>query len=219
QKNDSDKVSAVFRRSIRMSILITAVLTIMVLIYGYNLIFYWLGPIFAGKTIVAVYYLAFTYFILSINMFIHFFLAGTKRLKTNVVFGSIIAILGIIFMFILIPKYQVNGAAIAFLISSLPVPVFLYYVEKKYLANRTKDIIFYYSRHIAEVAFVGVIVYFISRQFFVPLASNLFITIIFGMLSFILYFVIYYLFGFINDQEKFLFKEFSAKILSKVKFT
>ena len=101
QKNDADKVSAVFRRSIRMSILITAVLAIMVLIYGYNLIFYWLGSVFAGKTIVAVYYLSFTYFILSINMFIHFFLAGTKRLKTNVVFGSIIAILGIIFMFIL----------------------------------------------------------------------------------------------------------------------
>lgn len=217
QKNDADKISDVFRRSIRISILITAVLTILVLIYGYNLIFYWLGPDFADKTITAVYYLAFTYFILSINVFIHYFLAGTKRLKTIVFFGSIIAVTDIIFMFILIPKYQVNGAAMAFLISALPVPIFLYYVEKKYLLNRASDIVYYYGRHLAEVAFVGIVVYLISRLFFVPLASNLLITVLFGALSLVLYFSIYYLLGFFHDQDKILFKEFGLKILAKVK--
>ena len=120
-------------------------------------------------------------------------------------------------MFILIPKYQVNGAAIAFLISALPTPIFLYYVEKKYLANRTKDIIYYYGRHLMEVALVGIIVYFVSRLFFVPLAGGLFTTIILGAFSFILYFLIYYLFGFFNDQDKYLFKEFGMKILLKIK--
>lgn len=217
QKNDADKVSAVFRRSIRISILITAVLTVLVLIYGYSLIFYWLGSNFADKTIIAVYYLAFTYFILSINMFIHFFLAGTKRLKTNVVFGFIIAVVDVIFMLVLIPKYQVTGAAMAFLISSLPVPLFLYYVENKYLSNGTKDIVYYYGRHMIEVILVGIIVYFVSRLFLVPLANNLFVTVVFGMLSFILYFFIYYLFGFFKDQDRYLFKEFGVKILSKIK--
>ncbi|PIT88140.1 MAG: hypothetical protein COU29_03965 [Candidatus Magasanikbacteria bacterium CG10_big_fil_rev_8_21_14_0_10_36_32] len=213
----SDSVRKIFRRGLSMVALISGGLALAVLIYNYQLLQYWLGTEIADNASVAVIFLVGTYFLTSLGSFSGFFVSGWRKLKFAAFTAGLMAILDIILMFILIPIFKVNGAAIAYLISVLPIPFFIMYIEKNYLKSDMSGAIKFYFKHILKILSVVVPVYLFSKVLFVPLASSLFSTILLGGCSLALYVGIYWLLGFFDPEDVALFKEFFKNFLLKFK--
>ncbi len=213
EQEGSQRVKVIFRRSLGIISIITSGLTILVLLYGYKLIYYWISPDFAEHTAVAVPLLAITYFLLSFGNFFQAFLSGLKELKFLALSTMILALVDVVFMFILIPRYSVNGAAWAYLLSGLPMLPFLYYIEKKYFASNKKELLAYYGKKFFKIFIVCGIIFLIARQALLPLVTNLFLTIFFGGLTFVFYLLVYWLLGFYSDEDLVLFKSYLKRFL------
>ncbi|MFA6485995.1 MAG: oligosaccharide flippase family protein [Candidatus Magasanikbacteria bacterium] len=210
-----DGVRKIFRRGFSMVAFVSGGLSLAVLIYNYQLLKYWLGTEIADNASLAVIFLVGTYFLTSLGSFGSFFVSGWRKLKFSAFTAVLMAVLDIIFMFILIPRFQVAGAAAAYLLSVLPIPFFILYIEKNYLKSETIGAIKFYLKHILKMAIVIIPVYLFSVAFFIPIASSLLSTILLGGISFLLYVGIYWLLGFFNPDDISLLKEFMQRSLLK----
>jgi len=209
---DAEKLKNIFHRSIKIIILVSASLAIMVLIYGYWLLKYWLGQEFADNSTTAMYILAVTYFLFAINIFIQFYLSGTRRLKIITISTLIMVVLDVSFVFLLVPLYKVNGASLAYLISMLPIPFILFYIERKMLNFPARKIISFYASNSLKIFLVASIVFMLSRLIFTPFITGLFTVILFGGVSLVIFFGLFRIFGFFEKEELQLFNIFLKKI-------
>ena len=210
---DSEKIKNIFHRYIKIILLISASLATLVFVYGYWLLKYWLGQEFADNATIPMYILTVTYFLFSINVFMHFYLSGTRRLKFIAISTMSMAILNIVSMFLLVPSYKAVGASIAYLIGVLPIPFILFYVERKMLGFSTKKIIHFYTTNISKIVFVAIIIYLLSSLILTPYITNLFSVIILGGVSIVAFFGLFRLFGFFERDELELFKTFFNKAI------
>lgn len=214
EREGEGKVKAIFRRSMGIIPLITAGLTVLVLLYGYQLMRYWVSTDFANRTVLALPILAFTYFLLSFGNFFRSFLNGLKALKFLALSAAIVAMTDVVFMFLLIPKYSVNGASAAYLLSGLPMVPFLYYIESKYFQSSGREIAAFYGKLFGKIFFVSALTFLLGWFIVRPLVTNLFFTIVLGGLTFIFYLALFRLFNFYSPEDWALLKIYLGKILS-----
>jgi len=214
QQEGEQKVKKIFRRSLGIIPVITAGLATLVLIYGYQLIYFWVSKDFADHTSLAVPLLAVTYFFLGFGSFFNAFLSGLKALKFLALSSMIVAVVDVIFMFILIPGYGVNGAAFAYLLSGLPMLGFLYYIERHYFNSSRKDIIVFYSELFAKILSVSALIFLAGLFLLRPLATNLAMVMVLGALTFGLYLLAYWLLGFYMVEDMALFKVYLGRFVS-----
>lgn len=204
----SVKTREIFRRGLSMISFIAGGLTMTVLIYNYQLLRFWLGTEIADHAFMAVNLLAFTYFLMTFVGFADLFLNGWGKLKFVAFVPVMIAIIDVAFMFILIPKFNVTGAALAYLISLLPTPFIVIAIEKMYLNSKISDSMRYYLKHLTKIFLIAIPIYLLSTYLLLPFADNLFLTIIFGGVSFGLYLCFYWLVGFVDKVDEARFKEY-----------
>jgi len=212
-----DRNKNIFRRSIRIITFITAGLTAVVLVCGYKFIYYWISKEFADNTSFAIICLAFTYFIISVGVFYGQLLSGLRALKVLALSGVMMAAIDIAFMFILIPFFKIDGAALAYLISTAPIPFFLFYIERRFLNSGFFDIINYYGSHFLKVFVVGLISFIAGKFLLIGLAGNIYMVILIGMVIFAIYCLLYWAFKFFKEEDIFLFKEFFNSMLLRFK--
>ncbi len=205
------KTKMIFRRTMRIIPVITAGLTIVAIVFSYPLMKFWINTEFADNTYIAIRYLAVTYFFLAMGSFFNSFLNGLKKLKFAAFCTLILAFSDIIFMLIFIPHYKVNGAAFAYLLSSLPVLFFLFYIEKKYLGSNTQEIVLYYGKIFLKLGAAGLLVYLVANRFYIKLATNLIYTVTIGVITFLSFLLIYWVFGFFEEEDLSLFKSYIKK--------
>ncbi len=210
-----EKMVKIFRRAIRVIGFVAAGLATSVLIYGNKLLEFWLGRDFADSCTIALHFLAFTYFLLSFFIFIYFFATGIKALKFCFFSSSCIALLDVVFMFILIPAYKINGAAGAYFLSALAVPFYLYYIEKKIFFSTNRAIFNFYFKTFSKFFIVCLIVYAAGRLALLPMVDNLLSVILIGGLTFLTYLAVFWLFGFFEKEDKDLFAEYFGRLLKK----
>jgi len=206
QQAGEDTVKQIFRRCMRIIPVITSGLTVLVLLYGYQLIHFWVSKDFADHTVLAVPLLAITYFFLAFGSFFNAFLSGLKALKFLALSSMIVAAVDVIFMFILIPGHGVNGAAFAYLLSGLPMLGFLYYIERRYFGSKPKDVIEFYSELFGKILLVSGIIFIFGEFFIKPLGNNLFWVMLLGALTFVLYLGLFWLFKFFAPEDTAIFK-------------
>lgn len=214
EQEGSLRVRTIFRRSLGVISIITSGLTVLVFLYGYQLLRYWVSSDFADRTVIAVPVLALTYFLLSFGNFFQAFLSGLQELKFLALSTTLIAIVDVVFIFILVPRYSVNGAAWAYLLSGLPMFYFLYYIERKYFTSQIKEILAFYGKAFSKIFIVCGIIFLISWWVFRPLATNLISTLFLGGVTFIFYLLVYWLLGFYNSDDTVLFKVYFNRFLS-----
>jgi O-antigen/teichoic acid export membrane protein len=217
-QEDGQKVKKIFRRSLGVIPVITAGLATLVLIYGYKLIFYWVSPEFANHTILAVKVLAVTYFLLGFMNFFNAFLGGLGALKFLAFSAMVVAITDLVFMFIFIPVYNVNGAAFAYLLSGLPIIGFLYYIERKYFASESREIFGFYGKLFGKIFFSSAISYLLGVILFRPFVNSLWLAVLFGGLNLIAYFMLFWCLGFVPREDKELVKLYFGKFALRFKF-
>lgn len=212
----NDRLVNIFRRSVRVIMFVTFGLMVVIACYGWEFMHYWLGGDFAQKATPAIYFLAVTYFFLSIFAFLYAFLIGIKRLKFLVFAAGLIAFLDIVFMFILIPKFSVTGAAIAYLISVLPVFGYLYFIENHIFGIKNKlSILKYYISSLIKMSLTGVLVFLLAELVLNKLIVNLWTVLLIGGFTYILYACLYKLFGFFDKEDWNLLSNFFKKVLNK----
>ncbi len=213
QQEGENRVKVIFRRSLGLIPIVTAALAVLVLVYGYQLMHFWINKDVADHTALAVPLLTITYFLLSFGHFFHAFLSGLKELRLLALSFMVVAGVDVVFMFILIPHYAVNGAAFAYLLSSLPVLPFIYYIERRYFKSARGDILAFYGKLFAKIFLVGSITFLVSWFALRPFVNNLPLAMLLGALSFVFYFLVYWRFGFFAREDEALFKVYLARFL------
>jgi O-antigen/teichoic acid export membrane protein len=98
-----------------MGLLMSSVLVV----YGHEVLLYWLGPVFAANGTVCFRLLIAAFWMNSLQHVPYTVLQSTGRVDRTARFAVVYAIGNVIMFFALIPRFGVNGAACGFLITQL----------------------------------------------------------------------------------------------------
>ena len=209
------QIETLYVRSFRLITIIAAAFTITSIAFAYKILFYWLSVDFANHSTSILIILALTNFILALFGPLSSFLLGLGKIKFLTTMSVVMSVLNILLLFILLPRYGIIGAALAYLISVLPVAYVFYYTEKKYLIlfNRTA----YYFKKAISIGITSAIIYSIDAYFLSPLVVNLATLIIAGATSLVLYLIVYKMLGFFEKKDWDDIEKFFHHILKKIK--
>jgi O-antigen/teichoic acid export membrane protein len=136
-----------------------------------------------------------------------------NKMKFLTVGSLIMAGINIIALFILLPRYGINGAAWAYLISVLFV-FFMFHVAEKRYFNIKENVHFklFFKLILTTLPF-----FFIVRFLFYPLISSFLMLAIIGPVCIILFLFVYKIFGFMDVEDWADFQISFGKILTKLK--
>ncbi|MEN9921121.1 MAG: hypothetical protein RLZZ517_99 [Candidatus Parcubacteria bacterium] len=198
-KNDLERIKVIYVRSTRLLLIISSAISITIIFFSYKILNYWINTDVAQKAHQVLILLAVTNLILSCISPISNILLGIGKLKL-LTFNSIsMAILNIILIFILTPKFGLIGIAWAYLLSVLPIFILIYKVEKNYLKLNSR--LHFYINTITKIALVSILVSIIDSYILTNITHNLLSLLIVLPLNIGLFLVLYYLFGFFEKED------------------
>ena len=210
---DTEKIKQIYKKFVRNLIMLSAAITVAMAAFGYQILFFWLGKEVADKGYVILIILAFTYFISAIYSPLTSFFMGMGKVKFLLSVSSGTAILNLILLLVLLPRYGIVGAAWAYFFAVIPAIGVVYYFEKKYLHLTGRPL--YYLGLLLQNALVGGIVFFTIKLWLIHLVNNVFMLLLIGPSSVLLYLALYKLFGFYDDEDWQLVKNYLIKVFSK----
>lgn len=213
-QGDNKKIAEIYIKMFRNITLIAASMTVPIIIFGRKILFYWVGADFAeqGKYILII--LAVTYFILAIYSPLINFILGLGKAKFLMKFSIFMAVINVLLLLVLVPKFGILGAAYAYLGAVIPVLWIFYWVERKFLFLHGS--LFFYAKLYGKIIFTSVIFYLIS-QVLDRFIVNLFSLIIIGPLSVLLYLILYKVFGFFEKEDWQLYINFLKTFFQRLK--
>jgi len=211
--DNKDRIRAVYRRSIRNTIILTSAMAVPAFIFAGPILHFWLKGDFAQKSTNILRWLIATYFLLAIYAPVSSYLAGVAKLKLLTAASVSLAVLNIGLMVFLIPKYGALGAAIAYLFSVLLVVPVMVYIEKCHFAI-VGSLVFYFKLA-AKLLLVSFLVLVVSHFILLPLARNLYCLLIVGPLAVALFLLLYKVFKFFEPEDEEMISQFVANGFQK----
>ncbi len=196
---DKARLEILYVRSFRLITMISAAVTVTAIAFGYKVLLYWLNADFATHSAKILTILALTNFILALFGPLSNFLFGLGKLKFIATMSSVMAVFNAILLIILLPKFGIEGAAWAYLISMLPVAYMFYYTEKHYLTLTNRK--HYYTKKILATIISSALVWAVDIYVISPFVKSLTTLLVAGILSVLLYVFIYRIFGFLEDED------------------
>lgn len=211
--NNMEKIKRVYVRSIRLIAILSSAIALSIIFTADKILLYWLDENFMRQSLNILILLVLTNFVLALfNPLSNLLIAmGKMRFLTT---GSIImAIINIVSLIILLPRYGINGAAFSYLISVLFIFWMFRYSEKKYFKIEKNDHMVLFLKIITVT-----IPFFLLIKFLLhPLITSMLSLIVIGPLCVILFLLFYKLFGFFEEEDWEDFKSSFLKILVKLK--
>ena len=199
--NNHGGIAVLYKRSSRLIALIAAALSTTAAAFAYKALYYWLDPTFADKAAPILVILAVAHFVLALYGPLSNFLLGIGKLKFVTVSSVIMAVLSVIFLFVLMPRFGIMGAAWAQTLSLLPVIYMFYYTERHYLSLAGTGRRKHHFRQAFGILVTSTIVWLIDTYLFMPLANSLTAVLTLGAISGILYIGLYKLLGFFEEED------------------
>jgi O-antigen/teichoic acid export membrane protein len=135
-RGDIEHLRALYIRATRLILLFLLSVAIPAFVFAHKILQYWIGSAFAEKSSLTFRLLIATYALIALTAIPYYFALGSGRAKITAVYSAIAAALNVALMVVLIPRYGIVGAAVAYLVSTVTVPGFLWYVETRVLALR-----------------------------------------------------------------------------------
>ena len=120
-------------RATRATLLVIVTLVVPVFIFSRQLLHEWVGEDFATTSFGALRLLLLTYAALALTALPYYFALGIGRPRILAVFNVVSALVNVALIVVLIPRYGLIGAAIAYFASTLAVPVLILYIERRLL--------------------------------------------------------------------------------------
>ncbi len=211
--NDSARIETLYVRSFRLITVIAGALTIASISFSHEILYHWLDADFAERSSGVLIVLALTNFFLALFNPLSNFLLGLGKLRFLTLSSISMAVINILLLLILLPRYGILGAAFAYLISVLPVIYFFYHVERHYLNLSGRKA--YYARTLFGLATTGILIWSINlglKHLVVNLPSLLLV----GGASTVIYVILYKLLGFFHPDDWKDFERFSSLVFKKV---
>jgi O-antigen/teichoic acid export membrane protein len=215
-EGEHDHLKIIYRKVMRNATLMAAACTMAIISFAYQILYYWLGKDFADKGWLILIIVAVTYFLLALFTILQNFLLGMNKVKFLMFTSLGFAVLNIIFLVLLVPKFGIVGAAWAYLAGVLPVPAVFYWVEKKFLGLKNQA--GYYFKLYLKLVITSACYYLLMHFLVSSLVTSLPALVVIGPLAVLSYFFIYYLFGFIETEDWQLFMLFWQKIKARLGF-
>lgn len=126
-------VERLYLRATRLCLLFVASVGIPVIFFAHPLLSLWLGRHFADKSSVILELLVATFVLFSLTVVPYNMLVAGGLPRIVGVLNLLVALLNVILIFVLIPPYGATGAAVAYLLSVLVFPLFIWYAETRVL--------------------------------------------------------------------------------------
>lgn len=197
---DIERLRIAYVRATRLMLLASSAVAAGLAFNATQVLTYWINPEVAANGAQAMVILALTNLALAVlSPVASFFMAlGTWKLYT----GSSVsmAIINLVAILVLMPRYGIEGAAAAYLISMLPIAYAVYKLEHTYLG--VKNVFSRWATLLSKIAVTALAFFFVNDLFIQPFITNLPSLIILGPLSVLTYTLIYAAFGFIPREDR-----------------
>jgi len=197
-QGDNERIKRFYIRSVRLITLIASSISLSVIFLANEILRYWLSADFADKSTGILIILTLTNLTIALLSPVTSFFFGLGKIKFSSILSASMAVLNAFFLFLLLPRYGIMGAAWAYLLSVLPIFYMIYFIEQKYLHLTGRGR--YYSRMLWQIGATGIISFFAVKILIAPLITNFTLLALGGPLAVILFLAVYELLGF-NEQE------------------
>jgi len=194
---DLRRVQILYRRATWLTALFLVSVATPAIIFSGKILLHWVGASFENKSTETLQILVATYFFLGLSAAPYWITMAAGRPRSTIVFNLATALINVGFIFLLVPHYGILGAALAYLISVITVPGFIWYVERRVLGLERSPWPGI-SWRLAVAALTQVAVCFALR----PLADNLISTIALVLLCILVAPAVLYVCGFIEPEDK-----------------
>lgn len=132
-RGDLRRVHALYRRATWLTALFLVSVGTPAALFASQILEHWVGASFEEKSTETLQILIATYFVLGLAALPYFMSLAAGRPRATAVFNVVTAAINVGAILLLVPKYDIVGAAVAYLISMVTVPVFIWYVESRVL--------------------------------------------------------------------------------------
>jgi O-antigen/teichoic acid export membrane protein len=127
---DHVRINRLYASAVRFTALFVVTVAVAPLVLSHQLLQHWVGNEFAEKSALTLQLLLLTYSIIALAAPAYFVALGHNRPRITAAFNGTMALINVPLVVFLIPKYGNDGAAYAYLASTIPVAGFILYVER-----------------------------------------------------------------------------------------
>jgi len=213
--NDKEKINRVYIRSVRLITILSSAIALSIILTADKILLYWLDQNFAKQSATVLILLVLTNFILAIFSPLSNLLMAINRMKFLTIGSFVMAAINVITLFIFLPRYGINGAALSYLISVLFIFFMFHYAEKKYF-NITGNI---HLKLLFKIVLTTIPFFAVVRFLLYPLITNFLSLVIIGPICVLLFLLLYKMFGFFEEEDWDDFKFSFMKLLVKLKLS
>jgi O-antigen/teichoic acid export membrane protein len=211
---DSAQTGEMYKRVMRNMFVLIGAMCVPIIFLAHKMLQYWLGQQFADKGSEVLVILTLTNALLAIYSILLNFLFGLGRVRFLMQMAVLMAVVNIVLLFLLVPRYGILGAAWAYLGAMLPILYAMFWVEKRIL--KIKASFKFYGPLLAKIAAVSFCVAAIIGLSDNYLIRNIYGLIIFGPLYVVLFIGLYYYFGFFEKQDSSLYLQHVLDVKDKL---
>ncbi len=212
---ENERMQQIYARAFRNLSIIAAGITTGIILFSRHILTFWLGSDFADRGTGILVILALTNYLVSLYIPLQSMLMGLGELKFLVKQSVVMALLNLVLLLFFVPKMGIIGAAWAYLAAILPVVYAFYWVEKKLfkLTERAS----YYTKFYFGLLVTALAVAAVVKFAVLPFVNSVYLLVFAGPLTVLLYYLAYYLFGFMDQSDVEIFKSFIFKVI-RLKF-
>lgn len=132
-RDDRRRVQVLYGRATWLTALFLVSVSTPAAVFAPDILEHWVGGSFKEKSTVTLQILIATYLVLGLAALPYYISLAAGRPRLVACFSVASAAMNVGAIVLLIPRYGIVGAAVAYLISVLGVPVFIWYVERRVL--------------------------------------------------------------------------------------
>lgn len=211
--NDLERSRELYLRMGKLIVFLMAPIMMILFIFADLILLLWLNGEFAQKSALTLRILAAAYFIAALSAPGVVASDASGNPKLPAIFASISAFINIIAAIILIPRWGIEGAAIALLINFLAqVPIFIFIVNKTLMKiSSLTFVVKVIARPVFSAILSGIICFFLSNLILIPLIKLFTGVIVFGGC----YLIISILIGTFDKKDKLMVNFLFSKMRGK----
>jgi O-antigen/teichoic acid export membrane protein len=129
----TDQLAQLYIRATRLVAVFILSISIPAFVFAHEILLEWIGPEMAERSGDVFRVLILTYVALALTVVPFNVLVGAGRPRIPAIINLVMAVLNVALVFVLIPRYELMGAAVAYLGSVVIFPAATLYIERRFL--------------------------------------------------------------------------------------
>ena len=195
---DTEKLHRSYFRLSKYVFLLSTILFLPLAAFSVEILRYWMGADFAAKGALVMLYCSVAFYFISFTMVPSLVALGMGKAGFNAVFASMTAGINLVLVYPFTKYWGVNGAAAALLVSSLPFPIYIYFVNRNIINVDTGQ---YFKMVFGRMVFVGLIFVAVVGFFVTKLATSVYWFLFLTLASYIVISLLAYFLG-LDGEER-----------------